>query len=188
MSFPSFLDTCVLFPAYLADTLLWLAEEETYRPLWSVGVLDELEGVLAREAGLAPAAVDHRLAQMRQAFPDAEVAGYENLVSGMTNHPKDRHVLAAAVRGNAEVIVTFNLWDFPAEALDPYDISARHPDEFLLDQLDLYPGVTMACLRQQVARYKRGPSRVAELLGPLTAAGVPEFAAEVRRHLPRDER
>lgn len=188
MSFPAFLDTCVLFPAYLVDTFLWLAEEETFRPLWSAGVLDELARVLAREADLPREAVDHRLAEMRRSFPDAEIVGYENLIDGMTNDPKDRHVLAAAVRGNAEVIVTFNLRDFPEAALAPFDISARHPDEFLLDQLDLYPGVTISCLRQQVARYKRGPTRVEELLGPLTAAGVPAFADEVRRHLPPNER
>ncbi len=78
--------------------------------------------------------------------------------------------------------------DFPEEALSSFDISARHPDEFLLDQLDLYPGVTISCLRHQVARYKRGRMRVAELLGVLTAAEVPAFADEVRRHLPPAER
>lgn len=185
MAFPAFLDTCVLFPAYLADTLLCLAEAATYRPLWSAGVLDELGTVLAREAGLGPERIRHRLTQMRASFPDAEVTGYESLIDGMRNDPKDRHVLAAAVRGNAEVIVTFNLRDFRDEHLEPFDLIAVHPDAFLLDQLDLYPGLTMACLEEQVARYKRGPIRVNELLGALTAAQVPEFAAEVGRHLQR---
>jgi hypothetical protein len=76
---------------------------------------------------------------MSRSFPDALVTGYESLVDGMTNHPKDRHVLAAAVRANAEVIVTFNLRDFPEPALKPYDIAAIHPDDFLLDQLAVGP-------------------------------------------------
>jgi len=71
------------------------------------------------------------------------VTGYDSLIDGMTNDPKDRHVLAAAVRANAEVIVTFNLRDFPEPALKPYDILTVHPDDFLLDQLDLYPGLTI---------------------------------------------
>jgi hypothetical protein len=65
------------------------------------------------------------------------VTGYESLVDGMRNDPKGRHVLVAAVRANAEVLVTFNVRDFPEPALKPYDITAVHRDEFLLDQLDL---------------------------------------------------
>src|SRR5215475_11764640 len=138
MAFSAFLDTCVLYPAYLCDTLLQLAEADSYRPLWSDNVLIELHRNLL-ESGLPPHSVDHRLAQMRRSFPDALSTGYETLVDNMTNEPKDRHVLAAAIRASAEVIVTFNIRDFPDAALKPFDITAIHPDEFLLDQLDLYP-------------------------------------------------
>src|SRR5260370_2924445 len=110
--FPASLDPCTLFGAYLCDSLLRLAEAGTYRPLWSADVLDELERNLL-ERGLAKEAVTHRISEMRQAFPDAEIRGYENLVDRMTCDPKDRHVLAAAVRSDAEVLVTFNIDDFP---------------------------------------------------------------------------
>ena len=105
VAFPAFLDTCVLYPAYLCDTLLRLAEASAYRPLWSADVFAELRRNLI-ERGLPPDRVDRRLGQMSRSFPDALITGYESLVDGMTNHPKDRHVLAAAVRANAEVIVT----------------------------------------------------------------------------------
>ena len=95
--FPAFLDTCTLYGAYLCDSLLRLAEAGTYRPLWSADVLDELERALVVR-GLEKKAVTHRIGEMRRAFPDAEVRGYENLVGRMTCDPKDRHVLAAAVR------------------------------------------------------------------------------------------
>lgn len=183
MTFPAFLDTCVLYPQYLSDTLLTQPDAETFRPLWSAGVLDELGAVLAREAGLPQPAVEYRIEQMRLAFPDAEVTGYETLIDGMANHEKDRHVLAAAVRANVEVLVTFNLRDFPEHALKPFDIAAVHPDEFLLNQLDLYPGVVVSCLEQQVARYSHAPLGVRDLLPRLERAGVPKFAAEVHRHL-----
>ena len=74
---------------------------------------------------------------MRRAFPLAVVDGYQPLMPAMTNDPKDRHVLAAAVRGEAALIVTADLRDFPPVALDPFDIEAISPDDFLLDQLDL---------------------------------------------------
>jgi predicted nucleic acid-binding protein len=185
VAFPAFLDTCVLFPQYLNDTLLTQAAAGTYRPLWSKGVLDELAGALGRETQMSPQQVEHRLNRMRKAFPDAEVVGYEHLVDGMANDEKDRHVLAAAVRGNVEVLVTFNVKHFPESALKPFDISVVTPDHFLLDQLDLYPAIVIDCLHKQVNRYAaiNGPLEIVELLKPLERAGVPRFADEVRRHL-----
>lgn len=185
MAFPAFLDTCVLFPQYLTDTVLTQAGAGTFRPLWSHGVLDELGAVLARETRMTPQQIAHRLGRMRSAFPDAEVTGYDDLIPGMTNDPKDRHVLAAAVRGNAEVPVTFNVKDFPEASVKPFDVTVVTPDDFLLDQLDLYPAGVIACLHRQVNRYAsaHGPLEVADLMGPLSRSGVPRFADEVRRHL-----
>jgi len=182
-AFPAFLDTCTLFGAYLCDTLLRLAEARTYRPLWSAGVLDELSRNLAEKRNLPPEAIAYRIGEMRRAFPDAEVRGYEALTETMTCDPKDRHVLAAAVRADAEVLVTINVDDFPAESAAPYDITIVHPDDFLLDQLDLYPGVTIAALRAQASAYKEPAMTVEDLLGRLAAAGVPRFASEAQRHL-----
>jgi predicted nucleic acid-binding protein len=126
--FPAFLDTCTLYGAYLCDSLLRLAEAGTYRPLWSADVLDELERALVAR-GLESKAVTHRIGEMRRAFPDAEVGGYENLVERMTCDPKDRHVLAAAVRSDAAVLVTFNTDDFPGASTAAYDITVVHPDD-----------------------------------------------------------
>jgi predicted nucleic acid-binding protein len=182
VAFPALLDTCVLYPAYLCDTLLRLAEAEAYRPLWSSGILAELRRNVI-EAGIPTARVDRRITHMSRSFPDAMVTGYETLIDGMTNDPKDRHVLAAAVRANAEVVVTFNVRDFPEPALKPYDILAVHPDDFLLDQLDLYPGLTIDVLEQQAASYRREPTTIAGLLPLLERTGLPQFTAEVRRHI-----
>lgn len=181
-TFPAFLDTCVLYGAYLADTMLCLAEAGGYRPLWSAGVLEELERNLLKR-DLPAKAVAHRIREMRRAFPDAEVSGYEPLIDTMTCDPKDRHVLAAAVCGGAKALVTFNVKDFPRPSSAPYDITLINPDDFLLDQLDLYPGATLAALRAQVRGYKAPEMGIEDLLGRLTAAGVRRFAAEVRRHL-----
>ena len=182
MAFPALLDTCVLYPAYLCDTLLRLAEAEAYRPLWSADILAELRRNVV-EAGIPVDRVDRRITNMSHSFPDAMVTGYESLMEGLANDPKDRHVLAAAVRANAEVIVTFNVRDFPEPALKPYDVMAVHPDDFLLDQLDLYPGITIDVLEQQAASHRREPTTIAGLLPLLERTGLPRFTAEVRRHI-----
>lgn len=106
------LDTCVLFKPLLCDTLLCLAEEGGYLPLWSEDILDELRRNLIHY-GIAERATDYRIGQMTEHFPAAMVTGHRSLVSAMTNSPTDRHVLAAAVRGHADVIVTENIRDFP---------------------------------------------------------------------------
>jgi hypothetical protein len=85
VTFPALLDTCVLYPAYLCDTLLRLAEAEAYRPLWSI--LTELRRNVV-EAGIPEDRVDRRIAQISHSFPDAMVTGYDSLIDGMTNDPK----------------------------------------------------------------------------------------------------
>jgi len=160
-----------------------LAEAGAYRPLWSAGVLEELERSLIFKRELPCEAVTHRISEMRRSFPDAEVYGYETLIDAMTCDPEDRHVLAAAVRANAEVLVTFNGDDFPESSTQPYDITVIHPDDFLLDQLDLYPGITIGVLHTQADGMTSPPMTVDELLARLAAAGAPRFSAEVLRHL-----
>ncbi|MBB5854219.1 PIN domain-containing protein [Amycolatopsis umgeniensis] len=184
MPFPAFLDACVLIPIRLTDLLLRLAEAGTYRALWSDDVLDEVERNLVAHFGLEPAQVTRRLTGMRSAFPDARVTGYEPLIPAMTNHPKDRRVLAAAARADAAVIVTANLKDFPVAALEPYRIDAVHPDDFLLDQLDLYPAATLRCLREQVDALERPPESLGEFLERFERT-VPGFSKESRRLLDR---
>jgi hypothetical protein len=182
--YPVFFDTCVLLKPYLCDTLLSIAECGIYRPLWSADVLEELARNLRRRGATQPQ-VDHRLGQMTAHFPDAEVTGYQRLIGSMTNDQKDRHVLAAAIRGGAETLVTENLRDFPASSLAPYDVTVAHQDEFLLDQLDLSAAAVLAALRRQVSRHRRDPRTVEDLLDILgnQGHGCPRFATACREHL-----
>ncbi|MFN8229033.1 MAG: PIN domain-containing protein [Mycobacterium sp.] len=170
------LDACVLLPYPLADLLLRLADAELYEPLWSEVILDEVHRNLITTFGVPAEKATRRLHHMRSAFPNAAVTGYDDLIDAMTTDPKDRHVAAAAVRGNAALIVTANLRDFPPEALAPYDIEAVHPDDFLQDQLDLSPALTLQCLRQQRAEYTRPQFSFTEFYRSL-AVTVPGFAA-----------
>lgn len=182
MAFPAFFDTCALYGATLNDLILWLAEGGTFRPLWSEGIMSELKKNLV-ENGHDQELIEKRLSQMRAVFPDAMVDGYEPLIEGMTCDPKDRHVLAAAVRANAEVLVTFNLKDFPDSCVEGYEIEIVHPDDFLLDQLDLYPKLVVDSLVRLTTLYKTPQVTMEDLLEMLIRSGVPNFVDEVRRHI-----
>lgn len=182
MSFPAFFDTNVLYGALLNDFILDLADRGLFRPLWSKDVLFELAKNLVKN-GEDPALVEKRVGTMERYFADAMVAGYDDLVSTMTNDEKDRHVLAAAVRGGAEVLVTFNTRHFPKSAVEPFDLEVVHPDDFLLDQLDLYHAPTLRALADLVAAYDSPAMTIDDFLFALTRAGVPKFVDAARAKL-----
>lgn len=178
MAFRAVLDTCVLYPAHLRDTLLRLSERRLYVALWSGDILQELRRSLAR-AGIASDSVERLLSAMQEAFPDSQVQGHAALIDAMECHPKDRHVLAAAVRSDAAAVVTFNTSDFPASGVEPFAIEIVNPDEFLLDLLDLDPEAVIDELRAQAAANREDPKTLPALLRALARAGAPRFAAEV---------
>lgn len=119
---------------------------------------------------------------MRESFDDATVTGWEELEAGLwLPDADDRHVVASAVRGGAQGIITANTKDFPATALEPLGLEAVHPDDFLLDQLDLSPATLLQVMREQTAHTKRPPLTPRDLATLLGRAGVPDFADEIRR-------
>jgi predicted nucleic acid-binding protein len=185
--FSAVLDACALFPQSLRDILLHLAEAELYAPLWSARILEEMERNVV-EYGIHPDKVARTIGIMREVFEEAEVDADKiaALELAMTNDEKDRHVLAAAVAAGSEVVVTFNLRDFPKEACDPVGVSAISPDEFLQDLFDLSPGVVYRGVAEVVARLRS--TNFDEFLGMLERAGVPGFVAEIRAYRPRRER
>ena len=175
MTFRVLFDACVLLPYQLCDLLLRLGETDIYQPLWSNEILDEVERNLIKAFDRTEQQASRRVGQMRKAFPHATVSGFEALIPVMTNDAKDRHVLAAAVHGKAAMVVTANRKDFPVEALEPYGIEAVHPDDFLLDQLDLYPRQTIQCMLEQRLSYSQPALSQSEFYNSLRLT-VPHFA------------
>ena len=135
------LDANVLFPIVQADLLLQLADRHTYVPLWSSEILDELVNGLIATGKTTEEKALRRVSQMNEAFLDAQVHNWELLVNSIHGipDPKDRHVVAAAIEGNASAIVTNNLKDFPPESLSQHGLHAISCDNFLLDLYDLFP-------------------------------------------------
>ena len=186
--YAALLDANVLVPTALCDTLLRLAEAGFYRPLWSERILLEVESaVLGFRPDLDPGRVRRRVLLMAATFEDASVEGWEQVSAGLDlPDPDDRHVLAAAIAGGAQAIVTANLKDFPEDQLRGHGIEARHPDDFLLDQLDLFPSRTLEVLVQQAGDLTRPASDLAGVLNSLASCNVPNFVEAVRRLAPEE--
>jgi len=181
------LDACVLVPIALADTLLRVAEKGLYRPLWTDRILSEAQAAI--EEVHPGVDVGKRFAGMREAFDDSLITGWEDLEGGLSLPDEDdRHVVAAAIKGGAQAIITANLADFPAAALGPLGLEAVHPDDFLLDQLDLSPPTILQVIREQAAHTRRPPLTPQDLATLLGRAGVPGFADKILRLMstPRD--
>jgi predicted nucleic acid-binding protein len=141
----------------LADTLLRMAESpRLYLPKWSSRIMHEVTRNLVDKWKLEPAKAERRQRLILRHFPEALVEGFEPLIDVMTNHPKDRHVLAAAVRSNSKLIVTYNRRDFPRNSVQPFDIEVQGPSTFLRALYDFDPGLTLLKLNEQ-ARAIRSP-------------------------------
>lgn len=176
------LDACVLANAGLCDLFLRLAEPpRLYLPLWSAEILDEVRRTQTTKLKRTypPKLADYWRQQVRHAFPEAEVKGYEKLATLMTNHEKDRHVLAAAVKGGASLIVTFNLRDFRKADLEPWEVIATHPEDYLLTLHSMNPGVVMAKLAAIAQEDGKDLQDVIIHLGK----SVPAFASRLLENL-----
>ncbi len=168
------LDANVLFPMVLRDTLLRAAAAGCFRLHWSSRILDEVTRNLIDEYGMGKAKASALRMLMEEAFPDANVEGWEELEPKMRNHPKDRHVAAVAASIGAGVIVTSNVRDFTDV---PVGIVAITPDQFLTELLVARPAELLGALEVQAAAYRRPPLSVAELIQQL-AAVAPRFAVQ----------
>lgn len=181
-SFVVVLDACVLYPMYLRDTLLRAAEVGLYRVHWSADILNEVIRNIVADGRTTSQSAEYLVMRMREAFPEAEVIGYQMLISSMQNDPKDRHVTAAAVKSGAQVIVTDNLKDFPIEALVPFDLEAQSADTFLIHLFFLDPDVMADTITTQAADYNAPPMTTSQLLD-LLAKHAPRFVNLVRTQL-----
>lgn len=185
MAFTVLLDANVLYPVYLCDALLRFAYAGLFQARWNEEILDEMaRNVKANGSESRHDSVDRRVQHMKRSFPDAMVVGYEGLVPSMTNHHKDRHVLAAAVTGRADLIVTSNLKHFPRSACEPYNIDVRGPDDFLCYQWDLEDREFLtSVLERWASGLAKPPLTLERLLEERLARSAPEFSATVLRHI-----
>lgn len=172
--FTAIFDACVLYPAPLRDFLMWLGLSGRFRARWSRDIHEEWKrNLLLNRPDLTRTQVDRTSDLMDGAIPDGLVDRYETLVAGLTlPDPDDRHVLAAAIRCGASVIVTFNQRDFPTDVLTSYGVESQHPDEFVENLFDLDAAAVVAAAQRQRAQLKKPPIDVDRYLEILLRQGL----------------
>ena len=181
--YTALLDANVLYPAPVRDVFMQLAASDMFRAKWTASIHREwIEALLRNEPHRDRAALERTRDRMDQAARDCLVTGYQALIPALDlPDPNDRHVLAAAIVGRCDAIVTRNLRDFPDAAIGVYGIDARHPDEFLCHHFNLAPGVFCEAVRKVRGRLKAPPFTVTDYLASLTRHGLAATAAELER-------
>jgi predicted nucleic acid-binding protein len=184
-NFTAFYDANVLYPAELRNLLMHLALTGLFRARWSNGVHEEwITALLRNRPDLSRERLERTRMLMDKHATDALVTGYEDLIGGLQlPDPDDRHVLAAAIRGHADVIVTANVRDFPADILAPFEIEAQHPDEFISHLLDLAPGVVVEAARRHRESLKKPARTVEEYLLTLETQGLTQTVSVLREYM-----
>lgn len=170
------LDTNVIYPIEIRDLLFWFAHYDLYTPKWSAHIFDEWQDVMKRK-GVSEKEAHKRIEVANLAFPDALVTNYSGLISGLElPDPKDCHVLAAAIKTNANVIVTNNIKDFPKDYLSSYGLSAKTAGDFLTDIIDLNPEQAIKAFKEMVLNRRNPDLNEFELLDILRNRGLLDTA------------
>lgn len=177
-------DSCILYSAPLRDLLMRLALTDLFQAKWTQEIHKEwIRNLSKNRPDLPIERLESIRAKMDLHVRDCLVEGYEDLIDGIKlPDPNDRHVLAAAIRANAQTIVTYNLSDFPASCLSKYEIDAQHPDEFLRRLLDIAPAKVIATV-QETRRSLKNPSKSSsEYLTILEKQSLPQACAYLRQY------
>lgn len=176
--FTAVFDANVLYPAPLRDLLMWLALTGLFRARWTKQIhLEWKRNLLSNRSDISPEQLNRTSALMDAAIPDVLVTGYESLCAELDlPDPNDHHVLAAAIRCKADVVVTFNLKDFPRAALAAYDIEAMHPDDFIADLGDLDQAAVIQAAQRHFRSLKKPPFTVPAYLDLLLRQGLTQTA------------
>lgn len=170
------LDTNVIYPLVIRDLLFWFAHYELYTVKWSQNIFTEWNRVMERK-DVSEEQRSKRMDMANRAFPDAMVSNYEPLIEKLELPDKhDRHVLAAAIKTNANLIVTENLKDFPEDYVSGFGIKVKSPDDFLTDTIDLNQKQCVEIFRELVMNRTNPDMDEYAVLDALRKAGCKKTA------------
>ena len=170
------IDACVLYPTVLRELALGAANKGLFQPLWSERILEEWQRAAARngpqDAGIASLEIE----AVTAIFPDASVTYSEETEERLKlPDENDRHVLAAAIDGGADELLTLNVKDFPTNILMAEGIMRRHPDEFLLELLNSHPNKMNLVLEEVLSRAQSHEIDTSNRRALMKRAKLPRF-------------
>jgi len=182
MPFVVVYDACVLYPNTQRDLLIRVAQAGLVQAKWTWRILDEMKGALQkRRPDITGEKLDRLCRLMVNAVADCVVEDYEGLADGLKlPDDRDRHVIAAAKQAGAQVIVTSNLKDFPADELAKLNLEAKSPDDFVLDQIDVDDRRLWACMQEIANSRSNPPQDVEDVMDELENSGLIESMARFR--------
>jgi len=184
MAFVALYDANVLYPGSLRDLLVRLGQSGLFQAKWTEQILDETFEAIARDQPELEGKLTRTRRLMNEAIADVMVTGYEPLIPSLDlPDPDDRHVLAAAIVCNAQIIVTANLRHFPDAGLERFNIEAQSPDEFVINLIELAPALVVNIMKDQALALTRPKTTFEELLERLRGAGLPRATAAIRQQL-----
>jgi len=170
------LDANILAESAISDLFLRLSEEpRLVSPRWTAEIWEEARRTMISRLGWPANITDSRIAAAQATFPEAMVEDYEGFIDRCTNDPKDRHILAAAIRAKAETIVTMNVKHFKEADLAHWGITAAHPGDYLKVLYDHDEGVVVSVLHRMAELRQK---TLVEMLSRLSA-GIPAFTSHV---------
>ena len=178
-------DACALYSITMADLLTSLGEAGLFHPRWTAEIHEEWIRSVIENRGPSGTLTREKLEARRDAMIEAVegslVEDYEDLIPTLTlPDADDRHVLAAAIKAEADLIVTINLKDFPQQTLSAWNLTAIHPDDFTTDLLRADQEAVVAVVREMRARRKRPPISAEDFLAQLERQGLKKLVAELR--------
>lgn len=176
------LDACVLYPAPLRDLLVSLAVDGIFGARWTADIHDEwIRNLVEKRPDLDRRKLAHTASLMDKAVEDALVENYQYLTPTLElPDAGDRHVLAAAIVGHADAIVTFNLKDFPEAQVSRHSIEVLHPDDFLIAQYDLGQIRMLRVIKACRTKLRNPPKSAGEYIATLEQQGLPQTCRILR--------
>lgn len=181
MTFSALYDANELYPFEIRDVLMVAARTRVFRVLWSDEILNECARNLIKDGRATQDNMDRMFGMMKTIYPDATITGYQHLIPVMTCSPTDRHVLAAAIVGKADVIVTYNRRDFPNTSVEPHGIEIQDPDDFVRNVLDLAPESFLDFLRDNANRRHKPKTTLRAVAENLANGMMPKAGAQILR-------
>lgn len=182
-SYTAVLDACVLYQLAIADALMSIAVTGLFAAKWTTKIEEEWIGSLEKDRPELRGRLRNRRDDMREAVPDWEIseAAWASIAHSLNlPDPNDVHVLAAAIAGHADCIITRNHQDFPASIMSVHGIDILDPDQFIVNQWDLENVPVMAAFKGMRARRQKPAESVEDFARTLEKNGLPATAQKIR--------